>query len=175
MTLTTSSAHGFDVGDVINVNVDVSSTATVTNRTATSGAPGTCTLTTAGIHNFSVGEEITVSGVGSRYNGTHVITAVNPGTRTITYQFGTTAEGSATSTGSITNNTIGSGYNGRKVVESVTSTALTYYYYGQTGNVVSSIVGGSPSLTNVTNSEIDGNITIDSVPSATQFTYAKVA
>jgi len=175
VTLTTSSAHGFDVGDVINVNVDVSSTATVTNRTATSGAPGTCTLTTAGIHNFSVGEEITVSGVGSRYNGTHVITAVNPGTRTITYQFGTTAEGSATSTGSITNNTIGSGYNGRKVVESVTSTELTYYYYGQTGNVVSSIVGGSPSLTNVTNSEIDGNITIDSVPSATQFTYAKVA
>lgn len=175
VTLTTSSAHGFDVGDIIEVDVDVEPTVSITNRSATSGAPGTCTLTVATTHNFSVGEQITVSGIGPRYNGTHVITAVNAGSRTITYEFGTTAEASTASSGSITNNTIASGYNGRKVVESVTSTTLTYYYYGQRGNVVSSLIGASPSLSNVTNAEIDGNITISSVPSATQFAYTKVA
>jgi hypothetical protein len=175
VTLTTSSAHGFDVGDIIEVDVDVPSTVTVTNRSATSGASGTCTLTTATTHNFSVGEQITVSGISPRYNGTHTITAVSPASRTITYVFGTTEETSTASSGSVTNNTIASGYNGRKVVESVTSTTLTYYYYGQRGNVVSSLVGSSPSLSNVTNAEIDGNITISSVPSATQFAYTKVA
>lgn len=172
VTLTTASAHGFDVGDVIDVDVDVSPTVAVTTRSATAT---TCTLTVSSTHNFSVGEQITVSGISARYNGTHIITAVNVGSRTITYAFSGATETSTASSGSITNNTIGSGYNGRKVVESVSSTALTYYYYGQTGNVVSSIIGSSPTLSNITNAEIDGNITISSTPNANQFAYTKVA
>lgn len=175
VTLTTSTAHGFDVGDIITVDIDIPSSATVVNKSATSGAPGTCTLTTSGTHNFSVGEQITVSGVGSRYNGTHTISAVNVASRTVTYEFGTASEASSSSGGAISNNTIASGYNGRKVVESVGSTSLTYYFYGQTGNVVSSLIGSSPVLSNETNSGIDGNITVNALPSATQFTYTKVA
>ena len=177
VTITTSAAHGFIVGDVISVSTGVSPTATVTNKSASSGTPGTCTLTTASTHNFSVGEQITVSGVGARYNGTHTITAVNAPSRTITYAFGTTTEASSSSTGTITNNTIASGYNGTKVVESVTTSSphtLTYYYYGQDGNVASSIIGNNPSLVNVTNSSIDGVVTVTSTPATNQFSYLKV-
>lgn len=177
VTLTTSTAHGFIVGDVISVNTGVNPTATVTNRSASAGSPGTCTLTTASTHNFSVGERITVSGVGARYDGTHTITAVNAPSRTITYAFGTTTEAASSSTGTITNNTIASGYNGTKVVESVTTSSphtLTYYYYGQDGNVASSIIGSNPSLINETNTSIDGVVTIVSTPTANQFSYLKV-
>jgi hypothetical protein len=177
VTLTTSAAHGFIVGDVISVNTGVTPTANVTNRSASAGSPGTCTLTTASTHNFSVGERITVAGVGARYDGTHTITAVNAPSRTITYAFGTTTEAASSSTGTITNNTIASGYNGTKVVESVTTSSphtLTYYYYGQDGNVASSIIGNNPSLVNETNSSIDGVVTITSTPTPTQFSYLKV-
>lgn len=177
VTLTTSTAHGFIVGDVISVDTGVNPTATVTNKSAAAGSPGTCTLTTASTHNFSVGERITVSGVGARYDGTHTITSVNAPSRTITYAFGTTTEAASSSTGTITNNTIASGYNGTKVVESVTTSSphtLTYYYYGQDGNVASSIIGNNPSLVNVTNSSIDGVVTITSTPTANQFSYLKV-
>lgn len=178
VTITTQEAHGFIVGDIISVNTGVSPTATVTNKSATSGSPGTCTLTTSSTHNFSVGERITVSGVGARYDGTHTITAVNPGSRTVSYLFGTASDSSASSSGTITNNTIQTGYNGTKVIESVTTTSpytLTYYYYGQDGNVSNSIIGNAPILTNVTNSSIDGIVTINSTPSSTQFSYTKVS
>ena len=176
VTLTTSTAHGFIVGDIISMNTGVTPTATVTNKSASAGTPGTCTLTTSSTHSFSVGEQITVSGVGARYDGTHIITSVNAPSRTITYAFGNTTEGASSATGTITNNTIASGYNGTKVVESVTTTSphtLTYYYYGQDNNVASSIIGSNPSLINVTNSSIDGVVTISSTPTANQFSYVK--
>jgi hypothetical protein len=177
VTVATSSAHGFIVGDVVSVNTGVSPTATVVTRSASAGSPGTCTITTSSTHNFSVGEQITVSGVGARYDGTHIITAVSAPSRTITYAFGTTTEGSSSATGTITNNTIASGYNGTKVVESVTTSSphtFTYFYYGQDNNVTSSIIGNSPTITNETNASIDGVITINALPATNQFSYLKV-
>lgn len=175
VTLTTSSAHGFIVGDVINVDLGIAPTQSVTFKSA---SDTTATIVTSSTHNFSVGETITVTNVGARWDGIRTISAVNPGARTVTFASIGTAEASSSSTGSVTNNTHASGYNGTKVVESITTgstNTLTYYYYGQDGNVSSSIIGSNPALTNVTNSEIDGVITITSLPSATQFAYTKVS
>lgn len=175
VTLTTSASHGFIVGDVIFVDLGIAPTQSVVSKTATGT---TATITTASTHNFAVGETITVSGVGLRWDGVRTISAVNAGARTVTFLSSGDAESSSSSTGSVTNNTHASGYNGTKVVESVTSGAtntLTYYYYGQDGNVSSSIIGSAPTLTNVTNSEIDGVVTISSLPSTTQFAYTKVS
>lgn len=175
VTLTTSGPHGFIVGDVISVNLGIATTQSVVSKSASAT---TATITTSSTHNFSVGEQITVSNVGVRWDGVRTITSVNPGARTITFASVGTAEASSSSTGSVTNNTHAAGYNGTKVVESVTSGAtntLTYYYYGQDGNVSSSIIGSAPTLTNVTNSEIDGVVTISSIPTVTQFAYTKVS
>ena len=175
VTLTTSAAHGFIVGDVISVNLGTSVTQSVVGKTATAT---TATITTASTHNYSVGEQITVTNVGARWDGVRTITAVNPGARTVTFVSSGVAEGFTSATGSVTNNTYASGYNGTKVVESVTTSSpytLTYYYYGQDGNVSSSIIGSAPTLTNVTNSEIDGTVIITSLPSSTQFAYTKVS
>ncbi len=172
-TVNTSAAHNFSVGDVITVAVDIPTTATVTNRTATTTE---CTLTTASTHNFSVGETITVSGISARYNGTFVITAVNAGSKTITYAFSGDAESSTSSSGSIVNNMIASGYNGTKVIETIpSSTSLTYYYYGQDAPTSSTLLGTTSTIVNNTNTSLNGTVTITSTPSATQFGYTKVA
>ena len=174
VTLNTTAAHNFSIGDVIAVGIDIPSSATVSNRAATTTE---CTLTTVATHNFSVGETITVSGVdGARYNGTHVITAVNAGAKTITYAFAGTAESSTSSTGSIVNNMIASGYNGTKVIETIpSSTSLTYYYYGQDAATSSTLLGTTSTIVNSTNTSLNGTVTITSTPSATQFGYTKVA
>lgn len=175
VTLTTSAPHGFIPGDVISIDLGISPTQSVVSKSASATV---ATITTASTHNFSVGEQITISGVGIRYDGVRTITAVNSGARTVSFASSGSVEASSSSTGSVTNNTYAAGYNGTKVVESVTTGAtntLTYYYYGQDGNVASSIIGSAPTLTNVTNSSIDGAVTITSVPSVTQFAYTKVS
>lgn len=173
VTLTTTAAHNFSIGDVIAVGIDVASTATVTNRVATLTD---CTLTTSSTHNFSVGETITVSGISARYNGTFVITAVNAGSKTITYAFAGVEETSTSSSGSIVNNMIASGYNGTKVIETIpSSTSLTYYYYGQDAATSSTLLGTTSTIVNNTNTSINGTVTITSTPSSTQFGYTKVA
>jgi hypothetical protein len=173
VTLSTTATHNFSIGDVITVGIDIPSTATVTNRAATTTE---CTLTTSATHNFSVGESITVSGVdGARYNGTHVITAVNAGAKTITYVFAGDAESSTSSSGSIVNNMIASGYNGSKVIETIPSgTSLTYRYYGQDAATSSTLLGTTSTIVNNTNTSLNGTVTITSVPSSTQFSYTKV-
>lgn len=172
-TVNTTAAHNFSVGDIITVAVDIPTTATVTNKSATTSA---CTLTTASTHNFSVGETITVTGVGARYNGTYVITSVNTGAKTITYDFAGTAESSTSSSGSIVNNMIASGYNGTKVIETIpSSTSLTYYYYGQNAPTSSTLLGTTSTIVNNTNTSLNGTVTITSTPSSTQFGYTKVA
>jgi hypothetical protein len=174
VTLSTTAAHNFSTGDVITVGIDILSTAIITNRAATTTE---CTLTTSATHNFSVGETITVSGItGTRYNGTHVITAVNSGAKTIKYVFAGDAETSTASSGSIVNNMIASGYNGTKVIETIpSSTSLTYYYYGQDAATSSTLLGTTSTIVNNTNTSINGTVTITSTPSATQFGYTKVA
>lgn len=170
-TLNTTAAHNFSVGDVISVNIGITSTATVTTRSATTTA---CTLTTSAAHNFSVGEQIIVSGVGTRYNGTFTISSVNAGANTITYLFDGTVESSTSSSGSIVNNMIASGYNGTKVIETIpSSTSLTYNYYGQETPTSSTILGTTPTIVNNTNTSLNGTVSITSIPSSTQFGYTR--
>jgi len=169
--LNTTSAHNFSVGDVISVNIGITSSATVTTRSATTTA---CTLTTSATHNFSVGEQITVSGVGTRYNGTFIISSVNAGSRTVTYLFDGTAESSTSSSGSVVNNMIASGYNGIKVIETIpSSTSLTYNYYGQDTPTSSTLLGTTPTIVNNTNTSLNGTVSITSIPSSTQFGYTR--
>jgi len=172
-TLNTTVAHNFSAGDVISVALAIPSTATVTNRSATTTE---CTLTTSATHNFSVGEAITVIGVGTRYNGVFTISAVNAGANTITYLFEGASESSTSSSGSISNNMIASGYNGTKVIETIPSTtSLTYNYYGQETPTSSSLLGTTPTIVNNTNTSLSGTVTVSSTPSANLFGYTRVA
>lgn len=170
MTLTTTAPHGFSVGDSITVSSGLTGAATVTNRSATTSA---CTLTFSANHNFVVNEEITVAGVGARYNGTFKITSV--GSNTVTYAFTGAAESSTSSTGTVTNNTIASGYNGTKIVEAVTSTTISYLYYGPEDASSSTAIGATPVITNNTSLALNGVVTISAIPNATSFAYTKVS
>jgi hypothetical protein len=126
---------------------------------------------TGATHNFAVGEKITVTGVSARYNGTFYITAVT--TNTVTYASSGVAESTVSSAGVVVNNTLASGYNGDKVVEFVpTATTIQYFAYEQQVDT-SSTVFSSPTVTNVTNTGLNGTFPIVSVPSATQFTYTR--
>jgi hypothetical protein len=121
-----------------------------------------------------VGEQITVSGVGTRYNGTFIISSVNAGSRTVTYLFDGTAESSTSSSGSVVNNMIASGYNGIKVIETIpSSTSLTYNYYGQDTPTSSTLLGTTPTIVNNTNTSLNGTVSITSIPSSTQFGYTR--
>jgi hypothetical protein len=171
VTLNTTATHNYSVGDLITVGIDIPSTATVTNRAATTSE---CTLTTSATHNFSVGEQITVSGISARYNGTFFIKAVNAGSKTITYDFAGDAETSVSSSGSIVNNMIASGYNGTKVIETIpSSTSLTYNYYGQDASTSSTLLGTTSTIVNNTNTFINGTVTLTAV-SANTFNYTRV-
>jgi hypothetical protein len=171
VTLNTTTAHNYSVGDFITVGINIPSTATVTNRAATATE---CTLTTFATHNFSVGEQITVSGISARYNGTFTISSVNVGAKTITYAFEGATESSTSSSGSIVNNMIASGYNGIKVIESIPSTtSLRYNYYGQDAPTSSTLLGTTSTIVNNTNTSINGTVTLSSV-SANTFSYTRV-
>lgn len=169
ITLTTAAPHGFVSGDVINVAINIPTTVNVTTRSATAT---TATLTTSSTHNFSVGEQVTVSGVGARYNGTYDISAVSTNTVSYAISNGPT-EAPAASGGIVRNNILADGYNGKKVVESVTATTILYRYYGQDTMTSSTLLGATPTITNTTNVGLNGTQIITSTPSATSFTYTR--
>lgn len=172
ITLTTAAEHNFVVGDKITVDIGIPSTVTVTNKLATTT---TCTLTVSTTHNFSINETITVAIGDARFNGTHVITAVNAGAKTISYAFSGAAVSSAAATGTIVNDTIATGYNGTKVIEDVPSaTILKYRYYGPDNSFSSTLFGASPTITNNTNTSLNGTYTIQ-YDTANKFSYTKVA
>jgi hypothetical protein len=165
VTLNTSAAHGFEVGDQIAVNIGLTTTKTVTNR---SSSTTTRTLTSAA-HGFSVGERITVSGVSANYNGSFYITAVT--TNTFSYTAASFTEASTASSGSVLNNTWSSSYNGNKVIETVpTSTSFTFLAYDQDVATSSTTAGTGATLTNTTNVAFNGTKILISA-SGTQFTY----
>ena len=146
-TLSTSTVHNYLAGDQITVDLDLATTAIVTNRTATATV---CTLTTSAPHTFSVGERITVSGVTARYNGTFSILSVTA--TTINYTSAGATEASVASTGSILNITISQGYNGLKIVSTVPSlTTLTYLTNTTEAASSSTQFGGAPRITNKSN------------------------
>jgi hypothetical protein len=168
VTLTTSTAHKFSVGDSIAVNIGLTGTSVVTNRAATTTV---ATITTSAAHNYSVGETIVVSAVGARYNGTFSIASI-PTTTTLTYALNGGAESTTSAAGTVQNTTISAGYNGTKIIETIpTTTSLTYYYYDQAVSTSSTLFGGTPTVTDNTNTALNGNVTITSVTGSTQFSY----
>jgi len=171
VTLNTSPAHSFAVGDSILVDVGLPTTATVTNRVASSTE---CTLTSAA-HKYKVGEVITVALTGTntaRYNGTFAISAV--ATDTFTYKYDGTSETSTSATGSVTNLTIQNIYNGIKIIDTVpSSTSLTYLVYGQDSYTTSTSAGSSASLTNLTNTAVNGSNLVLTTASGTTLQYTR--
>lgn len=166
VSITTTAAHGFSPGDRVVVDTGIPSVATPATRSATTTA---CTIVFGVAHRWTVGEKITVTGMGARYDGTFYI-STNTSTA-VTYNFAGVADASATATGSVTNITQGSYYNGAKVVETTpTTTRFTYYAVGQDVATTNANVGTSPSIVNLTNTELNGTKTILSA-SGTQFTY----
>jgi hypothetical protein len=150
------------------VNIGITDTASVISQTADANS---CTLTTSAQHKYAVGETITVSGISARYNGTHVLTAVD--TETLTYAFAG-AVNSGSVAGSVINQTIRNGYNGTKVVDTVIdSDTLTYLYYGQDAYTTNTNAGTTPTLVNNTNASIDGSVTLTAVVDNTM-KYTKV-
>jgi hypothetical protein len=168
-TITTTSPHNFAVGDRINVDLNVGSNATVTQR-ASSGT--TRTLTVSAPHGFVVGERITVSSMTANYVGSFVIASV-PTTTTLTYTSTSFTESSVATSGLITNDTIATGYNGNKIIESVTSTTISYLSYSDSVASSGGAVGGAGSVFNSTNSGLNGTYPIAAVPSSTSIQYTK--
>jgi hypothetical protein len=147
----------------------------ITNKSLSSNV---ATLTTSAPHLFLVGESVTVSGVDATFNGTYVITAVSA----VTFSYAKTASNvastvvspsgsvvntlseSTTSAGgsaSVRNNMIADGYNGTKVVTAVTSTSLSYFYYGLNQiTTTSNIAGTSPTIVNTTNKILNKTVDI---------------
>lgn len=158
ITLTTSAPHNFIVGDSITVDIKVPVTATVTNKSYTTT---TSTITTSAAHNFAVGEIINVSIGDAAFNGDQAITAVTA--TTITWADSHSSSlASTTATGTVTNKTIRDGYNGTQVIQSATANTLSYYYYGGKADSSSTYFGASPTITNTTNTAMNGSYLITS-------------
>jgi hypothetical protein len=147
----------------------------VVNKSLTSNV---ATLTTSAPHLLLVGESVAVSGVDETFNGTYIITAISA----VTFSYAKTASDvsstavspsgsvvntlseSTTSAGgsaSVRNNMIADGYNGTKVVTAVTSTSLSYFYYGLNQiTTTSNIAGTSPTIVNTTNKILNKTVDI---------------
>jgi hypothetical protein len=167
VTLNTTTPHGFSVGDILQVDIGLPTSATITSRSSTA----TLATLTIGAHKYSVGELVNVTGVSnSRYNGYFFISSVTSTTISYPLVAGAT-EASVASTGTVLNNTIVNGYNGRQIINAIPSaTSLTYFYYNQAVPTVSTAVATNPVLTNTTNVSFNGTKTLTSA-SGTQFTY----
>jgi thiamine pyrophosphokinase len=223
-TLTTSASHQFSAGQPVTVSgigtpfdgsyVLSSVTGTTlsyrkpigTGTTGTSSASSVnnkvragyaATLTTAAAHGFSVGQMVTVSSVGSPFDGTFKITAVTPTTFTYnTVSTGTVASAAVSPVGSATipgvpittvsattalvQGAPGFSYEIDNVTNPVTTSA-TISNKALTDNVAtlttsaghSFSTGQSVTIAGVpTDTFFNGTYTITSTPTATTFTYA---
>jgi len=79
--ITTSSAHGFSVGDTVVISGVDGSAVAISNKQLTDNI---ATITTSTPHGANIGDTITVSGVDSTFNGVYYIDNV-PSTTTLTY------------------------------------------------------------------------------------------
>lgn len=162
-TFTTSTAHNFSVGDQLELFVPGAVTSSVSQRSATS----TQATLVIGNHSWSVGEKIRVTGVNSRYDGTYYISSVTA--TSITYDAPGGAGSETTTTGTVTNETLGFMYNGVVRVETIPSTTtFTIRVWEQQASTFRPANGAS--VTNTTNSAYNGTKTISAV-TPTTFTY----
>ena len=81
-TLTTSTSHGFTVGDTVVISGVDGAAKTVSNKQLTSNV---ATLTTSTAHGGNIGDVITVSSVDATFNGVYYIDDV-PSITTFTYE-----------------------------------------------------------------------------------------
>lgn len=164
VTYTTSGAHGFGVGDLISISL----TPTSVNSTSKSATATTCTLTVGTNHGIAPGDIIQVSGEGSRWDGTYVVSAVT--STTVAYERSGSVSGAVSASGTVTNISVRDHYNGAGVVESTPSTTtFTVSAWGLTQNATAVASGTVTNTTNQLYSKTGASIT--ATPSTTQFTY----
>ena len=141
VTITTSAAHTFQVGQIISVT-GVTPPAATTATIAASGAvraSNVVTVTTTAAHNFSPGQVVNISGVSDAgFNGSFVISSVPAAT---TFTFNQTAADSTSGGG--TASVASTNFDGTFIIVTVPSnTTLTYQQNGTNstsgGGVVSS-------------------------------------
>jgi len=141
VTITTTAAHTFTVGQIISI-VGVTPPAAITATIAASGAVrnnNIVTVTTAAAHNFTAGQIVNVSGVtDASFNGSFAVSST-PSATTFTYS---QVAGNATS-GSGSASVAATNFDGTFLVVSVPSTTtLTYQQVGTNttsgGGIVSS-------------------------------------
>lgn len=79
--ITTSAAHGFNIGDTVVVSGADGSVVSVTNKALTGNV---ATITTSAAHGANIGDTLTISGVDATFNGVYYVENV-PSNTTITY------------------------------------------------------------------------------------------
>lgn len=122
-TLTTSTNHGFAVGDTVVISGVDGAAQTVTNKLLIENI---ATLTTSAAHGGNIGDTITVTGVDSTFNGVYYIDNV-PTSTTLTYQkIAANVASTAVVGGSVSIAVPISVFNGaHTIIETPTSTTFT--------------------------------------------------
>lgn len=184
VTLTTTAAHGFVVGETVNVTaVDLSLNGGYQVNTVPSATTFTyirprgtqktvsvkartgnvATLTTSSAHGFAVGEKVTVSGVDSSFDGTFTITSL-PSNTTFTY---------SKSGSDIVSTVVNGG--------TVSAKSRVISSYSITGNIVTVstsnahgvIFGESVTISGIP--AINGTYEVIGIPTNNTFTFSKTA
>lgn len=170
-TLTTSTTHNFSVGDTIDVSLPES--ATIVEKTILGS---TVTLRSSSAHGFSLQDKITVD-----FSETADITDFEFDGLTSYSVTLTTSAPHGFSVGDrievdITDVGVDVQFNGTWVIDAIpSSTQIKYLYYEDEEAVEPVELTGTGTVTNLTNQEINGLVTVESIPSSTTFSYARVA
>ena len=160
INLTTDIAHGFSVGDQVTIQLPVSATPTGTRQMAGNTSYLT-TINTVSAHNFSVGDQIKVD---LKISATQTITNRSATTTTCTL---TTATHNFSVGETIVVSGVSTRYNGTFTITAVTATTFSY---ASAGTAESSTASGG-SVTNRSIQGYSGPAYIETIPSATSFTY----
>lgn len=116
------------------------------------------TLTTKSTHNFTVGQTVAITGVDGTFNGTYVITSV-PSSTTFTYAKTATDVSSTVIAANLT----------------ITNKALTSNIATLTTSAAHGLLAGQVVTITGVDSTFNGTYRVREVPSATTFTFLKVA
>jgi hypothetical protein len=161
--LTTASAHGFSPGDSIVVALPAN--ATPVGMRSISATTRLATINTSAAHNFSVGDRVSISlGMAS----THAVTQRSATTTSCTLTTPSGGQGPYTAGERIEVSIGNPRYDGKFTVSSVASGSVTYLSAG----AAEAAVAASGSVTNLTTRDsYSGSKVIETIPSATSFTF----
>jgi len=185
VTLTTAAAHGFVLGELVNVSgVDISlnggytisaiptttrfsyrrQRATEKNISVKSVSGTTVTLTASQNHGFIVGESVTIEG-DATLNGSYVITTL-PSATTFTFTKSGLTTLSPTSVSNVTAKSKTREIKSRELIGNVATITTT--------NTHGIIIGETVTITGI-DATFNGTYTVTSIPTANTFTYIKTA